>query len=67
VVDRPYKKYLKLVCPSLIRYNTGVQLSALWQNCPSYIHRYQKVQPSRYVPREASETPLAEWKRIDLI
>jgi predicted pyridoxine 5'-phosphate oxidase superfamily flavin-nucleotide-binding protein len=44
-----------------------VQLSALWQNCPRYIHRYQKVQPSRYVPREACETPLAEWKRIDLI
>ena len=44
-----------------------VQLSALWQNCPRYIHRYQKVHPSRYVPREACETPLAEWKRIDLI
>jgi predicted pyridoxine 5'-phosphate oxidase superfamily flavin-nucleotide-binding protein len=44
-----------------------VQLSALWQNCPRYIHRYQKVQPSRYVPREASETPLADWKRIDLL
>lgn len=34
---------------------------------PPYIHRYQKAQPSRYVPREASETPLVEWKRIDLI
>jgi len=44
-----------------------VQLSELWQNCPRYIHRYQKVNPSRYVPREACETPLAEWKRIDLI
>ena len=44
-----------------------VQLSALWQNCPRYIHRYQKMQPSRYVPRAACETPLAEWKRIDLI
>jgi predicted pyridoxine 5'-phosphate oxidase superfamily flavin-nucleotide-binding protein len=44
-----------------------VQLSELWQNCPRYIHRYQKVQPSRYVPREASETPLADWKRIDLL
>jgi len=44
-----------------------VQLSELWQNCPRYIHRYQKVTPSRYVPREACETPLAEWKRIDLI
>jgi predicted pyridoxine 5'-phosphate oxidase superfamily flavin-nucleotide-binding protein len=44
-----------------------VTLSELWQNCPRYIHRYQKVHPSRYVPREACETPLAEWKRIDLI
>ena len=44
-----------------------VQLSALWQNCPRYIHRYQKVRASRYVPRAACETPLAEWKRIDLI
>ncbi|MCC6713870.1 MAG: pyridoxamine 5'-phosphate oxidase family protein [Gammaproteobacteria bacterium] len=44
-----------------------VQLSELWQNCPRYIHRYQKVQPSRYVPRAECETPLAEWKRIDLV
>ncbi len=42
-----------------------VQLSALWQNCPRYVHRYQKVHPSRYVPRANCETPLAEWKRID--
>lgn len=44
-----------------------LQLSELWQNCPRYIHRYQKVQPSRYVPRETAETPLAEWKRVDLV
>lgn len=42
-----------------------VTLSELWQNCPRYVHRYQKVQPSRYVPREESDTPLCEWKRID--
>ncbi len=42
-----------------------VQLSALWTNCPRYVHRYQKVHPSRYVPRANCETPLAEWKRID--
>jgi len=29
-----------------------------------YIHRMQKVKPSRYVPREGAETPLCEWKRI---
>ena len=44
-----------------------VKLSELWQNCPRYIHRYQKVNPSRYVPREACETPVADWKRIDLV
>jgi uncharacterized protein len=41
-----------------------VSLSELWQNCPRYIHRYQKMTASRYVPREGSETPLAEWKRV---
>lgn len=25
------------------------------------------MQPSRYVPREASETPLATWKRLELL
>ena len=44
-----------------------VKLSELWQNCPRYVHRYQKVAPSRYVPRETCETPLAEWKRVDLV
>lgn len=44
-----------------------VTLSELWQNCPRYIHRYQKVQPSRYVPRDACETPMAEWKRTDAV
>lgn len=44
-----------------------LRLSELWQNCPRYIHRYQKVQPSRYVPRPECATPLAEWKRIDMI
>ncbi|MGE0821829.1 MAG: pyridoxamine 5'-phosphate oxidase family protein [Candidatus Binatia bacterium] len=42
-----------------------VKLSELWQNCPRYIHRYQKLSSSPYVPREAAETPLAGWKRID--
>ena len=44
-----------------------VKLSELWQNCPRYVHRFQKIQASRYVPREAKETPLAEWKRVDVV
>jgi hypothetical protein len=34
-------------------------------NCPRYIHRMQKVKPSRYVPRDGAETPVCEWKRIE--
>ncbi len=34
-------------------------------NCPRYMHRFQKVSPSRYMPRAEAETPLCEWKRID--
>jgi uncharacterized protein len=44
-----------------------VKLSELWQNCPRYIHRHEKIAPSRYVPRAACETPVAGWKRIDVI
>lgn len=44
-----------------------VQLSELWQNCPRYVHRYEKTRPSRYVPRAGTQTPLAEWKRVDLV
>jgi len=42
-----------------------VVVSEAWMNCPRYIHRMQKVKPSRYVPRDGTETPLCEWKRIE--
>jgi len=44
-----------------------VKLYELWQNCPRYIPKYEKVRDSRYVPRADCETPLAEWKRVDLL
>ena len=44
-----------------------VTLSELWQNCPRYIPKMEKVRDSRYVPRQDCETPLAEWKRVDLL
>jgi len=44
-----------------------VAVTEVWPNCPRYVHRYQKVQASRYVPRAQCETPLAGWKRIDLL
>lgn len=42
-----------------------VAVTDTWMNCPRYIHRMQRVEPSRYVPREGVDTPLCEWKRID--
>lgn len=44
-----------------------VKLSEYWVNCPRYIPKMEKVRDSRYVPRTDCETPLAEWKRLDLM
>ena len=44
-----------------------VAVSEAWMNCPRYVHRYEKKTGSRYVPREKTETPLCEWKRIDAV
>ena len=42
-------------------------LHELWQNCPRYIHRYKRITQSRYTPDADGKSPLAEWKRIDLL
>ena len=42
-----------------------VAISQTWVNCPRYIHRYQKLGQSRYVPRPEAETPFCVWKRIE--
>jgi len=44
-----------------------VKLSKLWVNCPRYIHKYTLVELSHYVPGQKEKTPLAGWKRIDLM
>lgn len=44
-----------------------VKVTEVWPNCPRYVHRYDKVKASRYVPRAECDTPLAGWKRIDLL
>lgn len=50
-----------------VEFIVRVTLSELWQNCPRYVHQRTKVRDSRYVPRENCETPIAEWKRLDLV
>jgi len=44
-----------------------VAVTEVWPNCPRYVHRFQRVSSSRYIPRAECATPLAGWKRIDLI
>ncbi len=42
-----------------------VSVTEIFRNCPRYVHRYKKIQPSEFVPRSTCETPLAPWKRVD--
>jgi uncharacterized protein len=44
-----------------------VAVTDVWVNCPRYIHTYTKTGQSRYAPTADSDTPLAEWKRIDML
>ena len=38
---------------------------AVYPNCPRYIHRYELVERSRFVPQSDCLTPVPEWKRSD--
>lgn len=42
-----------------------LKLTEVFINCPRYIHRYQRVNASKYVPQKDCPTPLPQWKRID--
>ena len=39
-----------------------VAASEVFPNCPRYIHEYQLVQRSRFVPRDECQTPVPAWK-----
>src|SRR5262245_51069714 len=42
-----------------------VRAEQVFPNCPRYIHKYQLVERSRYVPHASCETPVPDWKRSD--
>jgi uncharacterized protein len=42
-----------------------VQTSEVFPNCPRYIHRYELVRRSSFVPRAHRTTPVPSWKRSD--
>lgn len=42
-----------------------VRVREVFPNCPRYIHKLQRVEPSAFVPSAACETPVPNWKRSD--
>ncbi|MDD5577668.1 MAG: pyridoxamine 5'-phosphate oxidase family protein [Methylobacter sp.] len=44
-----------------------VTVTEIFVNCPRYIHKYQRIQTSKYVPEAGLQTPPPQWKRIDAL
>jgi predicted pyridoxine 5'-phosphate oxidase superfamily flavin-nucleotide-binding protein len=42
-----------------------VRAMEVFPNCPRYIHKLELVERSRFVPHEACQTPVPDWKRND--
>ncbi len=42
-----------------------VNIEEVFINCTRYIHKYKRVETSKYIPKANCQTPLAQWKRID--
>ncbi|MHB8577591.1 MAG: pyridoxamine 5'-phosphate oxidase family protein [Dehalococcoidia bacterium] len=42
-----------------------VKTREVFPNCPRYIHKYQLVERSKFVPHAACETPIPDWKQSD--
>ena len=42
-----------------------VRAREVFPNCARYIHRYELVERSRFVPQAETETPVPGWKRED--
>lgn len=42
-----------------------IRVTELFANCPRYIHRYQLVERSKFVPRGTEPPPVPKWKTRD--
>ena len=42
-----------------------VHAERIYPNCPRYIHKYELVERSAFVPRAGSATPIPAWKQSD--
>jgi uncharacterized protein len=48
-------------------YIVRISIRNLFLNCPRYIHRFQKIAQSDYVPQKGCETPIPDWKKLDVV
>jgi predicted pyridoxine 5'-phosphate oxidase superfamily flavin-nucleotide-binding protein len=55
-VDPPYPE---------AQFVVRVALRQVFPNCPRYIHKLQRVESSKFVPRAGVRTPVPGWKRMD--
>ncbi len=46
---------------------TRVRPTSIFVNCPRYIHRYQRIAASPYVPDAKGRAPMAQWKRLPIV
>lgn len=42
-----------------------VEARSIYPNCPRYIHKYELVERSRFVPHSATLTPIPAWKQSE--
>lgn len=49
------------------QFMVSVAVESIWVNCPRYVHKYQRVETSKYVPADGCQTPDPQWKRIDIV
>jgi predicted pyridoxine 5'-phosphate oxidase superfamily flavin-nucleotide-binding protein len=49
------------------KYLIIIKVTKIWVNCPRYIHKYKKINQSKYVPEPCKVTPIPTWKRLDIV
>jgi predicted pyridoxine 5'-phosphate oxidase superfamily flavin-nucleotide-binding protein len=49
-------------CPEA-QFIVRITVREAFGNCPRYIHKYQLVERSSYVPRKGRTTPVPDWKK----
>lgn len=49
------------------KYLIMITVTKIWVNCPRYIHKYKKIDQSKYVPESCKVTPIPTWKRLDIV